>query len=239
METASAEKPPAEKPPAETPPTEIPSAGTPSAETPVAEKVNENIEREKKEPVVIAEEKEIITTIRKPTIRRLHQTEAVVLPANQAVSLSSVNVQFGSLNLSNGEETSVTMQEDIIEEVVVVKDEAVVARDEVVVVKEDAVVKEDVAIAKELVKEDHVMKVEQAPAEQVPAAQVPTGHAPVMQAQVPMVEQAAPAGLVGYKPPQEGYTMNPYHNGYTNNMMPAEYNMYPNTMEQQRMVSDI
>lgn len=59
------------------------------------------------EPVQIVEpvkKTEQVHTVRKPTVRRLNQVEAVVLPSNQTVPLSTVNVQFGSLNLSNGEE---------------------------------------------------------------------------------------------------------------------------------------
>lgn len=80
------------------------------------------------EIVVIKKEEPVeeVITIRKPTIRRLHQTEPVVLPANQAVaSLSSVNVQFGSLNLSNGEERPVEKEVEKEEVVVVTKEEIV------------------------------------------------------------------------------------------------------------------
>jgi hypothetical protein len=51
---------------------------------------------------------------RKPTVRRLNQVEAVVLPDHQgdASTLSTVSVQFGSLNLSNGEETILVAAEE-------------------------------------------------------------------------------------------------------------------------------
>lgn len=87
-------------------------------------------------PVVVIEEEKIVepviiaapvvasatsTTIRKPTIRRLNQTEPVILPNNQqAASLSSVNVQFGSLNLTNGEEVIKDENEEAVEETAII-----------------------------------------------------------------------------------------------------------------------
>ncbi|CAO0794759.1 unnamed protein product [Mucor circinelloides] len=70
------------------------------------------------EPVVITEPVVASnTTVRKPTIRRLNQTEPVILPNNQqAAPLSSVNVQFGSLNLTTGEEITRDENEEAVEE---------------------------------------------------------------------------------------------------------------------------
>ncbi|CAO3644286.1 unnamed protein product [Mucor fragilis] len=75
-------------------------------------------EEPNKEPVVIAEPVIASNTapIRKPTIRRLNQTEPVVLPNNQQAVLPSVNVQFGSLNLANGEEMARDENEEAVEE---------------------------------------------------------------------------------------------------------------------------
>ncbi|CEP07683.1 hypothetical protein [Parasitella parasitica] len=70
------------------------------------------------EPVIIAAPVAVTATMRKPTIiRRLNQTEPVVLPHNQQVaSLSSINVQFGSLTLNNGEEVIKDENEEAVEE---------------------------------------------------------------------------------------------------------------------------
>ncbi|KAG2236808.1 hypothetical protein INT48_006992 [Thamnidium elegans] len=76
-------------------------------EEPVAEPVHVPESVLVAEPVKVVEplkKMEQIHTVRKPTVRRLNQVEAVVLPSNQMIPISSVNVQFGSLNLSNGEE---------------------------------------------------------------------------------------------------------------------------------------
>ncbi|KAK4510477.1 uncharacterized protein ATC70_004907 [Mucor velutinosus] len=80
------------------------------------------------EPVVLAEPVVVsntttttTTTIRKPTIRRLKQTEPVILPNNQQADLPSVNVQFGSLNLANGEEMSRDENEEAVEETAIIE----------------------------------------------------------------------------------------------------------------------
>jgi outer membrane biosynthesis protein TonB len=60
------------------------------------------------------------------TIRRLNQTEAVVLPTNQSAPIASVNVQFGSLTISTGEESiEVDEKEDEKTREVESKDEVV------------------------------------------------------------------------------------------------------------------
>lgn len=86
--------------------------------------------------------------VRKPPVRRLNQTEAVVLPSNQQpTSLASVNVQFGSLNLNNGEEQEVkdenesAVEETVIVDVVETKEEPTVVVEEIVKVEEPVQVK--------------------------------------------------------------------------------------------------
>lgn len=94
----------------------------------------------------------VTTTIRKPTIRRLNQVEAVVLPSNQQPStLSTVNVRFGSLNLNNGEEQETKDEnEEAVEETIIVDVVQESKQEEKPVVVEKQEEKKEAVIEKEI-----------------------------------------------------------------------------------------
>ncbi|KAI8391227.1 uncharacterized protein BYT42DRAFT_186551 [Radiomyces spectabilis] len=77
---------------------------------------DENVESLQVENAAMVVE-ETLTTVKKPVVRRLKQSEPVVLRVNQTTELGTVSMQFGSLHLANGEETEPdkSIHEDIPE----------------------------------------------------------------------------------------------------------------------------
>lgn len=176
---------------------------------------------------------------RKPTARRLNQVEAVVLPGNQAAPLSSVNVQFGSLNLSNGEE-SVTVAVAVEQPEEVNESEPVIEKKETKVIEN--VVEKEIPIANQA--QPQTQQLNTATTTTVNAGGlVGFNNKPAM---VPLNQQQQPQQETPYmmNPYSATYNhMNTISNGY-NGMVPTEYAMYNNTIDvqsqqpaqQQRMV---
>lgn len=201
-------------------------------ESPVEEKKSKEEEKkeskeEKKESLEekkeFQEENEhndqVQTTVkRKPTaIRRLNQVEAVVLPGNQQeaiASLSSVNVQFGSLNLNQGSSDSEVEGE--VKETVIQQKEQAPASKEVPVATKPAIPQ----MTKESIPPQAIT---QAPIVQLQAV-APLPHQPVLQ------ESYTSANYSTFV----ANTMSAYHHGIIAPTSTADYTVY-NT-EPQRMV---
>jgi hypothetical protein len=169
---------------------------------------------EEKEPSEEKESNEQVppTVKRKPTAnRRLNQVEAVVLPGNQQeaiASLSSVNVQFGSLNLNQSSSDS-EIEEEVKETVIQEK-------------KEEPVMKEkQVPVAKEPV----IQQKEPPVVVQAPIVQP--------QAVAPPVLQESYISATSYSTFVPN-TMTAYHHGIIAPTTAAEYTVY--NPEPQRMV---
>jgi ribosomal protein L25 (general stress protein Ctc) len=171
--------------------------------------------KEKNEEPIDPAQAHPTTVKRKSTaIRRLNQVEAVVLPGNQqeaAASLSSVNVQFGSLNLN---QTSDSEIEDEVKETVIQQ-------------KEEPVIKEVVAPKEPVIQQTVKEPVQPQVVVQAPTVQpqvVPPPVQPILQ------ESYTPTSYSTFVP----NTMSAYHHGIIAPTTTAEYAVYN---PEQRMVS--
>jgi hypothetical protein len=167
-----------------------------------------------------------------PVVRRLNQTEPVVLPNNQQPTLSAINVQFGSLNISSSDNSDGEDEEEDKESVVVESiEESVVAEEEEIAQKE-----EETIIAQKQVETPIV--VQESISSSSPAKVVDTPPSPATTSMIAETKEYTPsphineqpnysmnaAGLVGYSRPPPPLPLMDYYHPAAHPIHPSYYN---------------